>query len=223
LLNKNKTTLIQCPISKTGSYEISASVVTIGNEAFYGCNLLTAITIPSSVTSISNMAFCYCSGLKSITIPASVISIGMYTFAYCSGLNSIKSANVTPPTLGTAVFYNVSTSTCILSVPFNSKPTYQAALQWKNFSNIVEENKPTGIETITQKGWSLYPNPATEILHINGLCEDASATILDIRGNTVLTQQQVEDAINISSLAKGMYILKITTYEGVITGKFVKE
>jgi len=44
LFNKAQTTLIQCPISKTGSYTIPSSVTSIGVEAFYYCTGLTSIT-----------------------------------------------------------------------------------------------------------------------------------------------------------------------------------
>ena len=65
---------------------IPNSVTSIGDWAFYGCSALTSITIPNSVTSIGNYAFWVCSSLTSITIPNSVTSIGNYAFYYCSSL-----------------------------------------------------------------------------------------------------------------------------------------
>ena len=64
-------------------------VTSIGNFAFYACNVLTSITIPNSVTSIGNNAFSICLGLISITIPNSLISIGSEAFKSCNGLTSI--------------------------------------------------------------------------------------------------------------------------------------
>ena len=58
LFDKNKAKLIQCPISKTGSYTIPSSVTSIGAYAFYDCSGLTgSLTIPSSVTSIETSVF----------------------------------------------------------------------------------------------------------------------------------------------------------------------
>ena len=72
-------------IPETVTYsDISYSVTSIGNYAFYGCSGLTSVTIPNSVTSIGGDAFSGCTGLTSITIPNSVTSIGARAFLNCS-------------------------------------------------------------------------------------------------------------------------------------------
>ena len=118
LFNKEKTLLIQCPISKKGSYTIPASVTSIVDWAFYGCSNLTSVTIPTSVT-----------------------SIGSYVFYSCSGLTSIYANAPTPIDLSSVynIFSNVNNFTCTLYVPVGAKSIYQAASQWKDFSNIVEK------------------------------------------------------------------------------------
>ena len=70
LFNKSKTTLIQCPGGKAGSYTIPSSVTTIGEDAFYQCRGLTSVTVPASVRIIGNWAFEECSGLASIAVDA---------------------------------------------------------------------------------------------------------------------------------------------------------
>ena len=50
LLDKNQTTLLQCPANKVGSYTIPSSVTTIGSWAFIYCSRLTRVIIPDSVT-----------------------------------------------------------------------------------------------------------------------------------------------------------------------------
>jgi len=89
LFNKNQTILIQCPISKTGSYTIPSLVTSIEDGAFSYCSGLTSITIPSSVTSIGDGTFGVCSGLTSVIIPSSVTSIGDYAFEDCKCLTSV--------------------------------------------------------------------------------------------------------------------------------------
>ena len=61
----------------------------LGDCAFFGCNGLTSVTLPSSLTSIGNSAFDGCSGLTSLTLPSSLTSIGYMAFFGCSGLTSV--------------------------------------------------------------------------------------------------------------------------------------
>ena len=70
LFAKNRTTLLQCPGGKTGSYTVPDHVTTIGGSAFSGCTGLTSITIPHGVTTIGNRAFAYCTVLKGIEVAA---------------------------------------------------------------------------------------------------------------------------------------------------------
>ena len=93
LFNKNKTTLIRCPIRKTGSYIIPNGVKTIGYEAFFYCHNLTEISLPNSVTHIEIRAFSSCQDITSINIPSSVKTIESWAFSGCSSLTSIEIPN----------------------------------------------------------------------------------------------------------------------------------
>ena len=73
--------------------EVTYSVTSIGDYAFYNCSGLTSVTIPNSVTTIGVFAFYNCSGLTSVTIPNSVISISKGAFSGCSGLTSVTIPN----------------------------------------------------------------------------------------------------------------------------------
>ena len=81
--------LIKAKTSITGAYEIKNGTKCIGSYAFFDCESLTSITIPSSVTSIGIYAFYNCTGLTVITIPNSVISIGAGAFECCTNLESV--------------------------------------------------------------------------------------------------------------------------------------
>ena len=72
-----------------GSHYYFTSNDKIGNYAFYGCSVLTSLTLPSGLTEIGEGAFAACSGLTSITLPSGVTSIGNHAFYACSGLTSI--------------------------------------------------------------------------------------------------------------------------------------
>ena len=69
---------------------IPSSVASIGDSAFLGCRSLSEIVIPSSVTSIGDSAFSCCDSLSEIVIPSSVTSIGDRAFNGCFSLKYIS-------------------------------------------------------------------------------------------------------------------------------------
>ncbi len=64
-------------------------IVAIGDEAFYYCDSLANIIIPSTVTSIGESAFNGCRSLTNITIPNSVTTIEDYAFNGCTSLTDL--------------------------------------------------------------------------------------------------------------------------------------
>lgn len=70
--------------------EIPASVVKIGNYAFYYCNNLTELIVADGVESIGENAFYGCGGLKKIVIPESVTDFGQNVFKYCSAIEQAE-------------------------------------------------------------------------------------------------------------------------------------
>ena len=91
LFNKDKTVLINYPISSTAtSYVIPNTVKSLGDYSFAYCPYLTDITIPDSVTTIGERVFHSNTALTSITIPGSVKSMGELVFAYCRVLKDVN-------------------------------------------------------------------------------------------------------------------------------------
>jgi len=115
-------------------------IQSIESYAFSSCLGLNSFEIPSSVLKIDTAAFDNCSNVTTLSIPASVTSISERAFIGCSGLISIHSNSKSPIDLTGSldVFKGIPTSTCTLVVPFGSKAAYQAANQWKDFTNILE-------------------------------------------------------------------------------------
>ena len=125
--------------SSLTSVTIPNSVTSIGRSAFSGCSGLTSVDIPNGVTSIGDCAFRDCSGLTSVTIPNSVTNIGYDGFSGCTALNEIICKADTPPTCGDVAFRDINKSVCKLYVPKGHLADYQTADQWKEFTNIEEE------------------------------------------------------------------------------------
>ena len=140
LYNKPMTTLIQCPVSLSGTLLLPATVRNIGNWAFAYCNQLSSVLLPSAISAIGDFAFSYCPGLQSMVLPEDLRSLGAYAFYSCSGLDSVVACQITPLVLEeySTVFEGVNHATATLYVPFGTKAAYQVAPQWMEFENIVE-------------------------------------------------------------------------------------
>ena len=68
---------------------VSYDVVAIGDWAFYECDELTSVLIPTSVWKIGKCAFSYCSSLTDLTLPWTVGLIGQRAFYSCRSLSSM--------------------------------------------------------------------------------------------------------------------------------------
>jgi Flp pilus assembly protein protease CpaA len=110
LFNSNQTTVILCPPG-VGNYIIPNRASSIGDDAFYGCTLLTNVVIGTNVTSLGDNAFANCYKLPSITIPKSVTNIVNDAF-----LESVLLTNITV-TVGNPAYSSTN------GVLFNSNQT----------------------------------------------------------------------------------------------------
>ena len=94
------------------TYIIGNAVKGIGDYAFYGCDVMTSVTIPESVTTIGESAFAYCSSLTSVTIPESVTSISDYAFNNCVNMTDITIGSGLTA-IGNGTFYGCSSLTSV--------------------------------------------------------------------------------------------------------------
>jgi hypothetical protein len=110
-----------------------------------------------------------------------------------------------------------------------------AHLAWANtlngeedvyYSNIVPGIN-TGIENyLALKEISIFPNPAFQSFSIKGIKSEVKIELLDILGGKLLemNSDNFSTEVNISELAKGIYIVKITGENGnSVLKKIVKE
>jgi len=80
----------------------------------------------------------------------------------------------------------------------------------------IKENANTDLLTI-------FPNPAASTLTIKGFANNSTVEIYNISGRLLLTKQLTMPELDISSLAKGLYFIKLTNKEGSVVRKFLKE
>ena len=111
----------------------NAIIRTADNTLVAGCK---TTVIPASVTSIGDQAFYGCGGLTAISIPNSVTSIGGGAFASCHALESVTIYATSVPTLGSDVFWDNKSGRKIF-VPTASLSTYKSAPNWSNYATDI--------------------------------------------------------------------------------------
>jgi len=73
----------------------------------------------------------------------------------------------------------------------------------------------TGIGENSQPLVQLYPNPVSETLNISGL-KDASIKLFSVNGKEMMSLERFSgNTIDVSKLPAGVYIMNVTTVEGL--------
>ena len=186
----------------------NAVIETTKNTLIKGCK---STIIPNTVTSIGVSAFECCTELTSIMIPNSVATIGSYAFGYCTDLTEVICENASPATANYSTFYNVPT-TATLYVPVGSKSAYANATGWSDFTNIIEDDVKTGVES-TFADNSVNVSVENGNIVVNGT-ENVNIEVYNVNGQCIYNGT----ATTIPISAKGLYIVKVgnTTHKVIL-------
>ena len=72
---------------------------------------------------------------------------------------------------------------------------------------------------------NIYPNPATDAINIRGLYGNATISLIDVMGRSVINRQieniNNETTLNVSGLVPGKYFIKITQAGNTVTKSVV--
>ena len=166
--NKFGTTMVSHNFENgVGTIEFEDAIITIGSYAFYGCAILTSVTIPDSVTSIGSYAFQNCSGLTSATICDSVETIGNSAFYGCSSLTSVTIPD-SVTSIGDGVFAGC---TGLTSVTIPDSVTSIGDSAFNNCIRLTSITIPNSVTSISNYAFSncsgltsvTIPNSVTSI------------------------------------------------------------
>jgi len=81
---------------------------------------------------------------------------------------------------------------------------------------------PLGTTAFEKELFTVYPNPATAILHIKSDAKIDAITIANHLGQDVLKSSDA-NSIDVSGLASGVYLIKVASAKGNETQKFIKQ
>lgn len=116
-----------------------------------------------------------------------------------------------------------------------TKPTLVAGNTFSNTASIYfDYNAPIVTNTATttlqalgasdfdfDRYFTIWPNPASNILHIKGTPEVRSAQVYDLNGRLLSSSLHTND-VDVTKLAIGTYLLKVHTEKGDAAVRFVK-
>lgn len=92
---------------------------------------------------------------------------------------------------------------------------------------VVEGDTLLGTGTMNSSDFSVYPNPASDLLNIklgNSMAELKNIEIFDLNGRLVLSPSATNNTISVKNLSTGTYILLLKTTDGKkYTQKFLKK
>ena len=160
LFTKDKTTLIQFPISKTTAYAVPEGTKTIGRDAFFKSKL-ESITLPSSLRELGYDAFGASKDLGRLIIPEGVTTIGDYILDQCYAIkvlhipssvtsigqkicNSNAITDVycdiqTPFEINSNCFTTTAYTNATLHVPASKRNEYAGTMGWREFRSIISD------------------------------------------------------------------------------------
>lgn len=121
------------------SISIPSGITSIGNNAFNNCYRISNIDIPFGVESIGNNAFWNNVRLTTLELPSSVASIGNSFLYGCTNFTTLKCNAIQPPIITTSTFNSVKNYIQKIIVPAGRASTYKWATNWSALADIIVE------------------------------------------------------------------------------------
>jgi hypothetical protein len=98
------------------------------------------------------------------------------------------------------------------------------SLQSDYVTVLQKKSSSSGLNSVVSNSLLISPNPASDFLRILGIEQPSSVTILDLKGQIVLSKKiDSHESIAISGLSKGVYIVKITNANRTFERKLIKK
>ncbi|AZA53086.1 DUF5074 domain-containing protein [Chryseobacterium sp. G0201] len=159
-------------------------------------NSATTIDLKTVISDGDNLAAAIVKSIKSNSNAAVVSAV----------INANEELVLTPQGSGTADI--------VLSFNSNGKVVEKTLV-------VNATNSTLATAEVKKLQFGIYPNPTTDVLNIKTQDKVMNAVIFDLSGKMINAQIN-NGQINVSSLTKGMYILKVVTDKAVYQQKFIK-
>ena len=96
-------------------------------------------------------------------------------------------------------------------------------LEAQSITTYVSENEVTGVVNRPNSEIKIYPNPATDVLQILSAENINNISVFNVTGRQVIAEfKPIDSTMDISGLKQGIYLLRISTDEGINCIRFIK-
>jgi hypothetical protein len=92
-----------------------------------------------------------------------------------------------------------------------------------NGTLTVVEGLYTGIGEQAQDGFSVYPNPAVDVVTLRGAGLNEEVALYDMTGKLVLTGRTAGGTLNVGNLLPGVYQVVLTNKGSKVRTRFTKQ
>lgn len=147
-----QSAFFNCPSFPT-ELKLPSSIKYLGYSSFKGTNISTIDFSNTNIENISSEAFRDCPITGTLSFPVSLSTINSYAFEQAN-VSEIH-LNAFNTWLNQGNFSSTDKEECKVYVPYGSMTDYKNSDYWRDFSNIIEEEAPTGESleiTLTQMG-----------------------------------------------------------------------
>ena len=155
--------------------------------------------------------------LPTVTVPSQTLCSG-----HTATLTASGASTYVWNTGGTAATCNVSPTT---TTSYTVTGTSSAGCKNTAVATVTVTTCSTGIAKYALDKVNIYPNPASDLLNIDlsSLAGQKSAELYDVSGRVVMSKTTNEDfmQLDITSLSKGSYFIKIMNEKNIVTVKMV--
>ena len=198
---------------------IPKSVTVIEVDAFGSDVKLKPIDLPEGLKRIEQDALWYCA-IDSIVFPTSLEYLGGGSCANWKYIKKIYSLATIPPYCaedmdnpGDGPFHGYTPNDVPLYVPIGSGEKYRQAFGWNYFTNIIETDKfPTGIMSPkmgNNEPCKVYGRDGKLVIETPQKLSAPIHYIVYAINGQVVTQGTLATSYSLSTLAKGIYIVRI--------------
>ncbi|MBR6249908.1 MAG: leucine-rich repeat protein [Bacteroidales bacterium] len=189
----------RCSQIESVTFSEGTQLKSIGSFAFWNCNALKSISIPTSVTAIDNYAFCGCTSLASVNIPDGIETIGEETFMNCAITSITIPASVT--SIGQSAF-----SGCKLQSVVFAEGSKLVSIGERAFNlcrKLSSISLPEGLTTI--ESYAFSDTPLSMVILPESVVTVGNGAFYYLANNSAIFVPKTKEELNLDNCAMSYF------------------